>query len=68
MSVYASKEIPFRKEWIVNDKHLLLSNTGWRYRVSDFRKTKDGSRSLSARQKYQISYSITPYDTCSNFL
>lgn len=41
MSVYASKEIPFRKEWIVNDKHLLLSNTGWRYRISDFRKTKD---------------------------
>lgn len=51
MSVYASKEIPFRKEWIVNDKHLLLSNTEWRYRISDFRKTKDGSRSLSARQK-----------------
>lgn len=52
MSVFVSKEIRFTKEWSGNDKHLLLSNTGWIYRISVSRKTQDRSRSLSsARQK-----------------
>lgn len=53
MSVFGSKEIRFTiKEWSGNDKHLLLSNTGRRYRIGVFRKTQDRSRSLSsARQK-----------------
>lgn len=43
MSVFGSKEIRFTKEWSGNDKHLLLSNTGWRYRISVSRKTQDRS-------------------------